>query len=78
VVDTRGQVVPELAFATVLDPAESDLARLDARALERWFGEATVTRDETNGGRAPRVPLWTWLICTAALAFFLEGALLRK
>ncbi|HZA50015.1 MAG TPA: BatA domain-containing protein [Myxococcaceae bacterium] len=78
VVDTRGQVVPELAFATVLDPAESDLARLDARALERWFGEATVTRDETNGGNAPRIPLWTWLICAAALAFFLEGTLLRK
>ncbi|HYX90337.1 MAG TPA: BatA domain-containing protein [Myxococcaceae bacterium] len=74
----NGQAVPDLAFAAVLDPAESDLTRLDARALEAWFGEATVTRDNGTGADAPRVPLWTWLIATAAVAFFFEGVLLRK
>jgi hypothetical protein len=78
VVDVHGQALRDLAFAAVLDPAESDLTRLDARALERWFGEATVTREESNGADAPRVPLWTWLICAGAIAFFLEGTLLRK
>jgi Aerotolerance regulator N-terminal len=75
---TDGQAVADLSFAAVLDPAESDLTRLDARALEGWFGEATVTRDDGTGGDTPRVPLWTWLIAAAAVAFFLEGVLLRK
>jgi hypothetical protein len=26
----------------------------------------------------PPVPLWTWLIVAAAIAFFFEGTLLRK
>lgn len=75
--DGAGKPLADLAFAAALDPAESDLARIDPAALEAWFGEATVTRGE-GGDDAPAVPLWTWLIAAAALAFFFEGVLLRK
>ncbi len=77
VVRNDKQPIPELTFAAVLDGSESDLSRLDADALEAWFGEATVRRD--GGGQdGPSVPLWTWLISAAALAFLAEGVLLRK
>lgn len=72
-----GAVLPTLSFAAVLDSAESDLARLDASALESWFGEETVKAAGESGGPT-RLPLWTWLIAVAALAFFFEGVLLRK
>jgi Aerotolerance regulator N-terminal len=76
VLDAKGQPVPALAFAATLDPAASDLARHDVDALSGWFGEEVVR----SGGSSPadrRAPLWTWLLVTAALAFFLEGVVLR-
>jgi hypothetical protein len=77
VVDEDKRPLPELAFAAVLDPSESDLSKVSPDALEAWFGEATVRR-EGGGAGGPSVPLWTWLIAAAALAFLFEGALLRK
>ncbi|WP_434384125.1 BatA domain-containing protein [Melittangium boletus] len=71
------QPLPALAFAATLDPAESDLSRLPADTLSAHFGEETVKASSSDAERPP-VPLWTWLIAAAALAFFLEGTLLRK
>ena len=76
--DARKQPMGDLDFAAVLDPGESDLSRLDREALEAWFGEATVKHAGMAGGELPSIPIWTWLIVAAALAFFLEGTLLRK
>lgn len=76
--DSKGQRLPQLDFAAVLDPTESDLSRLKLDALEAWFGEATVKHGDGPAGQAPSVPLWTWLIAAAAVAFLLEGVLLRK
>jgi hypothetical protein len=73
----RGEVVPALSFAAVLGAAESDLGRVAPETLEAYFGKETVTTSPTEGAR-PEVPLWTWLIAAAALAFFGEGLLLRK
>ncbi len=78
VLDAQKQPLPELDFAAVLDPGESDLSRLDHEALEAWFGEATVKHAGMAGGELPTIPVWTWLIVAAAIAFFLEGTLLRK
>ncbi|MGZ3457116.1 MAG: BatA domain-containing protein [Archangium sp.] len=72
-----GKPVPALAFAATLDPAESDLSRLPQDALAAHFGEETVKASNADAERPP-VPLWTWLIVAAALAFFFEGTLLRK
>ncbi len=72
-----GKPVPALGFAATLDPTESDLSRLPAEALSAHFGEETVKASSTDAERPP-VPLWTWLIVAAALAFFAEGLLLRK
>jgi hypothetical protein len=72
-----GKPVSALAFAATLDPAESDLSRLPQDALAAHFGEETVKASSSDAERPP-VPLWTWLIVAAAMAFFFEGTLLRK
>ena len=77
VLGADGNAVPALAFAATLDPAESDLSRLPQDALSAHFGEETVKASSSDAERPP-VPLWTWLIVAAALAFFFEGTLLRK
>ncbi|WNG30620.1 hypothetical protein F0U62_46350 [Cystobacter fuscus] len=77
VLGADGKPVPALAFASTLDPAESDLSRLPQDTLAAHFGEETVKASSTDAERPP-VPLWTWLIVAAAIAFFLEGTLLRK
>lgn len=69
--------LPALTFAATLDPAESDLSRIPQDTLAAHFGEETV-KASSNDAERPPVPLWTWLIVAAALAFFLEGTLLRK
>jgi hypothetical protein len=76
-VDEKGQPIPSLSFAAQLDPSESNLARLELDALAAHFGEETV-QASASGGERPAVPLWTWLFVAAAVAFFLEGVLLRK
>lgn len=76
--DSDGKVLPSLSFAATVDAAESDLARHPGDALARWFGEDTVRDAGGPSGPAPKVPVWTWLIALAALAFFFEGVLLRK
>ncbi len=73
----KGETLSALTFAAVLDGSESDLARVSPEALEAYFGAETVTQAST-GSERPQVPLWTWLIAAAALAFFCEGLLLRK
>ena len=74
--DAGGQLVPGSQFAVTLDPADSDLTRLDEGQLQAYFGEEAV---RGPGGTADRrVPIWTWLVVTAAMAFFAEGLLLRK
>lgn len=78
VLAANGQPVPALSFAAVLDASESDLSRVSTDALDAWFGEATVKHGDGADGEEPSVPLWTWLIAAAAMAFFFEGLLLRK
>ena len=74
--DASGQLLPASRFAVTLDPADSDLTRLDEAQLQAYFGEEAV---RGPGGTADRrVPIWTWLVVTAAMAFFAEGLLLRK
>ncbi|HSP19624.1 MAG TPA: hypothetical protein VLQ79_08920, partial [Myxococcaceae bacterium] len=74
--DSTGQLLPASQFAVTLDPADSDLTRLDEGQLQAYFGEEAV---RGPGGTADRrVPIWTWLVVTAAMAFFAEGLLLRK
>ena len=77
VLGADGKPLPTLAFASTLDPAESDLSRLPQDTLAAHFGEETV-QASSNDAERPPVPLWTWLIVAAALAFFLEGTLLRR
>jgi hypothetical protein len=74
--DASGQLVAGSQFAAGLDPADSDLTRIDEAQLQAYFGEDAV-RGPTSAAER-RVPLWTWLVVGAALAFFLEGVLLRK
>jgi len=74
--DAAGQLLAGSQFAVTLDPADSDLTRLDENQLQAYFGEEAV---RGPGGTADRrVPIWTWLVVTAAMAFFAEGLLLRK
>ena len=74
--DASGQLVVGSQFTAALDPADSDLTRLDEAQLQAYFGEEAVRGPAGTAER--RVPLWTWLVVGAALAFFLEGVLLRK
>ncbi len=76
--DADGNVVPSLSFAATVDSAESDLTRHTSEALTAWFGEDTVRDAGGPSGPSPKVPVWTWLIMAAVLAFFFEGVLLRK
>lgn len=76
--DGEGKVVPALSFAATLDTAESDLTRHSPEALAQWFGEDTVRDAGGPSAPGPKVPIWTWLILAAVLAFFFEGVLLRK
>ncbi|QQR43827.1 BatA domain-containing protein [Myxococcus xanthus] len=77
VLGADGKVQPDLSFAAVLDPSESDLGRVPTDTLTAYFGEETV-KASTGDADKPTVPLWTWLILAACLAFFFEGTLLRK
>ncbi len=77
VLGSDGKVQPALSFAATLDPAESDLGRIPQDTLTAYFGEETVKASSGDADR-PAVPLWTWLILAACLAFFFEGTLLRK
>jgi hypothetical protein len=71
-----GNVVPSLSFAASLDPAESDLTRLKPDELKSFFGDDAVKG--TGSGTESKAPIWTWLIVAAAIAFFLEGVLLKR
>lgn len=72
-----GKPLPALTFAATLDPNESDLSRIPQESLAAHFGEETVKASSSDAER-PNVPLWTWLILAACMAFFFEGTLLRK
>lgn len=74
--DGSGQPLPALQFAVALDPSASDLTRLRMNELSAYFGEASV--QSMAATFAPPVPLWTWLLLAAVVAFFLEGTLLRS
>ncbi|MCY1019607.1 BatA domain-containing protein [Pyxidicoccus sp. MSG2] len=77
VLGADGKMLPALSFAASLDPAESDLGRVPQDTLTAYFGEDTVKASSGDSDK-PAVPLWTWLILAACLAFFFEGTLLRK
>jgi hypothetical protein len=77
VIDAKGTVLPELAFAAGIDTAASNLARHELDEMKQWLGEDSV-RTEGQGGPRGATPLWTWLLSIAVVAFFFEGALLRK
>lgn len=74
--DANGKAIPALAFVATLDPSASDLTRLKPEELSAYFGEEAVRGP--GGGAEHKVPLWTWLVVAAALAFFFEGTLLRR
>lgn len=79
-VDSSGAALGEssdaMAFTASVDPSESDLTRLAPEALASHFGEGSVRVAEgTQSGE--KTPLWTWLLVTIAVAFFLEGVLLK-
>lgn len=76
-VDAQGGPVAEASFAATLDPVASDVTRHSVEAITEWFGEEVVRRAEGEQ-QERRVPVWTWLLLAAALAFVAEGALLRK
>ena len=76
-VGAGGQREAAGSFAAVLEPSESDLTRLSPDAISAWFGEETV-RAGAAEAQAAKVPLWTWLILAAVLAFFFEGLLLKS
>jgi hypothetical protein len=77
VTGAEGKPLPALTFASTLDPSESDLSRLPQETLSAHFGEEAVKASSADAER-PSVPLWTWLILAACMAFFFEGTLLRK
>lgn len=77
VLGADGKVVSSLSFAATLDPVESDMSRVPQDTLTAYFGEETVKASSGDSDK-PAVPLWTWLILAACLAFFFEGTLLRK
>ncbi|WP_338863470.1 BatA domain-containing protein [Myxococcus stipitatus] len=77
VLGADGKQLAALSFAAVLDPAESDLTRVPQETLTAYFGEETVKASSGDEDR-PSVPMWTWLILAACVAFFFEGTLLRK
>jgi hypothetical protein len=74
--DGSGAPLGSLAFAVSLDPAASDTTRLKPEELAAYFGEEAVHGAGEANER--KVPIWTWLLVAAALAFFLEGTLLQK
>jgi hypothetical protein len=70
---------PELTFAVVPDPRESDTRRLRPSELTAWLGGEAHARVEGQGGAAstsPGVPLWSWLLAAAVGLFLAEGLLL--
>ena len=70
---------PELAFSVLYDPKESDTARLDRSEVAARYGSAALgKRGGGAGDTAPRTPFWTELLAAAAVAFLLEGVLLRR
>jgi hypothetical protein len=77
VFNPSGEPIPELSFAAGLEASESDLTRLKPEELSAYFGEETM-RASVADAQSQHVPFWTWLIVGAAIAFFLEGVLLRK
>ena len=77
VIDAKGAALPELSFAAGIEPSASNLSRHELDALKQWLGEDSV-RTEGQGGPRGATPLWTWLLSIAVVAFFFEGALLRK
>jgi hypothetical protein len=77
VLDAGGQPIPSLAFAATLNPSDSDLARLDPATLSHNWGQRVTVASTQTAEHAP-LPLWTWLLVAATLAFFGEGLLLRK
>ncbi|MEN9797297.1 MAG: hypothetical protein RL653_993 [Pseudomonadota bacterium] len=77
VLDSGGKPLPGMVVPVTLEAGESDLSRLGEDALSAWFGEASVKAAAASAGPSP-VPLWSWLLVVAAVAFFLEGLLLRK
>lgn len=67
------------AFAAVVAREESDTRRLAPEELLAWLGEGTAEVEERPAERRKReTPLWSLLLAAGVLAFFLEGALIRK
>ena len=77
------QAPPALAgtvdFAVNVDPAESDLTRIDSGELVAHFGEGTKTVSGKPSELQKRhTPVWTGLLVLAVALFFFEGTLLAK
>ena len=80
--DERGRrEAPELAFAAVLDPKESDTTRLSMDELSDHFGgegRAQVAQGAEAALPKNGTPLWSWLLLAAVLAFVTEGFVVRR
>jgi hypothetical protein len=73
--------LPELSFAAVLDPNESDTSRYSEQELSSHFGgesHATVAGGADMVLPHAGTPLWTYLLVAAMLALFGEGLLVRR
>ena len=71
--------LPELSFAVVPDPRESDTRRLEPSELTAWFGGASHAHVDGEAGASAGgqgVPLWSVLLVLGLAAFFLEGVLI--
>ncbi len=79
--DGQGKVAeaPELAFSVIFDPKESDTTQLARTELAARYGSAALGKREAGAGdTAPKTPIWTELLACVAVAFLLEGVLLRR
>ncbi|NOZ85591.1 MAG: VWA domain-containing protein [Deltaproteobacteria bacterium] len=64
------------AFAAVMNPAESDLTRLPAPALEKFLTSKTGRYVEVpESGAGKDKPLWAWFLLIAVMAALLESLL---
>jgi hypothetical protein len=75
--DGTERLEPRLSFAVWPDLRESDTRRLEPSELTAWFGGESHARvaSDRPGGEGRHVPLWSWLLLVALVAFLAEGML---
>ncbi len=69
---------PELDFFANIEPTASDTTRIPETDLKTWTGQTASIETATVDARRRAFPAWTFLFMLAAVAFFIEGVLVRK